>query len=229
MTSVRTAVLGTLAGLAAISGTAGAADLSYTGVPRAPVPEFNRFYLHVGPAGLFYSESIKVRAGGVPIPGADIRIPNSLTVAAEIGYFVTPNFAVGFAGGYPPLSKVWARGTLTGAGTLGKAVGGPMALTAQYHFGDFGGFRPYVGVGPSLMYIFKNQDGSLQNLDTRHALGIAGQIGFNYMFDRNWGVFVDLKKVYLRTRASGVMGGAPIRAKLTLDPLVLHTGVTYTF
>jgi len=229
MVSKRAIFLGLCAGLT--SAAAAAADLGLRGVPPAPPPltEFQRFYLHVGPAGLFYSEGAKMRAGGTPIPGADIRVPNSFTGAAEIGYFFTPNFAVGLAGGYPPLVKVEARGSITGLGTLGKVDGGPMALTAQYHFTGLGAFQPYIGAGPALMIVFKDHDGVVTDLKTDHALGFAGQIGFNYMLDNNWGVFVDLKKVYLRAKTSGSLGGAPIRATVTLDPLVLHTGLTYKF
>lgn len=228
MVSKRSAFLALLASMASGAG-AKAADLVRRDDPTPPPTAFQRFYLHVGPAGLFYSEGAKMRAGGTPVPGADVRIPNSLTVAAEIGYFLTPNVAIGLAGGYPPLVKVEARGAITGLGTLGKVDGGPMALTAQYHFTGFGRFQPYVGVGPSLMIVFKDHDGAVTNLKTDHALGVAGQIGFNYMLSDNWGVFVDLKKVYLRAKTQGNLGAAPIRATVTLDPLVLHTGLTYKF
>lgn len=229
MVSKRSVFFGLFASLAATAGAA-AADLGRRSEPMPPpLTEFQRFYLHVGPAGLFYSEGAKMRAGGVPVPGADVRIPNSLTVAAEIGYFFTPNFAIGLAGGYPPLVKVEAKGSITGLGTLGKVDGGPMALTAQYHFTGLGRFQPYIGAGPSLMVVFKSHDGAVTDVKTDHALGFAGQVGFNYMLDNNWGVFVDLKKVYLRARTSGSLGGAPIRATVTLDPLVLHTGLTYKF
>lgn len=229
MKRLRSIALGLLCGLA-VGTHASAADLAPApayAIP--PAPDFKRFYIHAGPAGMFYSESAKMRAGGLAIPGADVRIPNSLTFAIEAGYFLTPNFAIGFAGGYPPLVKVEAKGSINGLGTLGKVAGGPTALTAQYHFTGMGRFQPYIGIGPSLMIIFNDKDGAVANLKTDHALGIAGQIGFNYMLNDNWGVFVDLKKVYLRARTTGTMGGAPIKATVKLDPLVLHTGVTYRF
>jgi outer membrane protein len=229
MKRLRSIALGLLCGLAG-SANVSAADLAFAkSISAPPDLDFKRFYLHAGPAGMFYSESANMRAGGVGIPGADVRIPNSLTFAIEAGYFLTPNFAIGFAGGYPPLVKVEAKGSIDGLGTLGKVAGGPTALTAQYHFTGMGRFQPYVGIGPSLMIIFNDKDGAVANLKTDHALGIAGQVGFNYMLDDNWGVFVDVKKVYLRARTSGTMGGAPIKATVKLDPLVLHTGVTYRF
>lgn len=224
-----------VAAFAGITGSFGAsaADL-LRAPPASPVPTFlepafKRFFLHAGPAGLFYSESAKMQAGGFPVPGADVRMPNAYTFAIEAGYHFTPNFAIGLAAGFPPLNKVEARGSLTGLGTLGKVDGGPMALTAQYHFTGLGRFQPYIGAGPALMVIFKDHDHAVTDLKTDHALGFAGQVGFNYMLDDNWGFFVDVKKVHLRAKTRGYMGPAPIKATITLDPMVVHTGVTYRF
>jgi outer membrane protein len=231
MTRFHSGVLALLLGLSA-SGPAIAADLGMRkGIAPLPPLEkpFQRFYIHAGPVGLFYSESAKMAAGGARIPGADVRIPNSLSFAVEAGYFFSPNFAVGFAGGYPPLVKVEAKGSINGLGTLGKVAGGPTALTAQYHFTGLGAFQPYVGLGPSLMVIFNDKDGAVRQLKTDHALGFAVQAGFNYMLNDNWGVFVDAKKVFLEARTRGTLGGAPIDATVKLDPLVVHTGVTYRF
>lgn len=226
------AILLALTAAAPAAAPAAAADLVSPGrtAPQPPLAQpFQRFYLHAGPAGLLYSESARMWAGGMRIPGADVRIPNSLSFAVEAGYFLTPSIAIGFAGGYPPLVKVEARGSITGLGTLGKVSGGPTALTAQYHFTGLGAFQPYLGVGPSLMVIVNDQDGAVRRLKTDHALGVAVQAGFNYMMSEHWGVFIDAKKVFLEAKTRGTLGGVPIRAKVKLDPLVLHSGVTYRF
>ncbi len=232
MTAIRSAISVFLAAMVGCAG-ASAADLvlreSFSPSPPPSQERFKNWYLHVGPAGLIYSESVKLKAGGGRVPGADVRIPASLTFAAEIGYFLNPNFAIGAAFGFPPLTKFEARGVLTGLGTLGKASGGPAALMAQYHFTGFGRFQPYVGVGPAILYIFNENDGTVNNLKVEHAVGVSLQAGFNYMIDESWGVFVDAKKVILRTRGSGSLGGVPIKAEVTLDPLVLQAGVGYRF
>ncbi len=170
-------------------------------------------------------------AGGAPVPGGDIAIrpkPHP-TFAVEIGYFITPNIAVSFTGGLPPKVNIEAAGTLAGLGRLGSTTYGPMTLTVHYHFTGFGRFQPYVGFGPTFMYVFRASDGLLTDLKINHAVGFAVQAGVDVMITQNWGAFVDVKKAYLRTRATGDLGGAPIRAKVKLDPLVLHAGVTYRF
>jgi outer membrane protein len=132
-------------------------------------------------------------------------------------------------GGLPPSVKVEAGGTMKGIGRLGETTYGPMALTAPYHFTGLGRLQPYVGVGAAFMYVFDEKDGLMGQLNLDHTMGIAFQVGADYMITDHWGVFVDVKKAILRTEATGTFGPAPVRADVKLDPLVLHTGVTFRF
>lgn len=229
MYRVATSVLGAAA---LWSGAAGAADY-VTATPRAPGvdPRPYSFFVHAGVGGLWLSEGASLTAGGAPVAGGNISIrpKPQITAVIEFGYFVTPNVAISFTGGFPPSIDINGAGTIAGLGRLGSATYGPMTLTAHYHFTGLGAFQPYVGLGPTFMYVFKTSDAMLANLHIDHAIGFAGQIGFDYMINENWGLFVDLKKAYLRTHATGTLGGAPIRARVKLDPLVLSTGLTYRF
>ena len=71
--------------------------------------------------------------------------------------------------------------------------------------------------------------------------GVAGQIGFDYMFNEHWGVNLDLKYIMMEPtvhanvaafspQAPGL--GAlfiPVRVYLPIDPLVVSAGLTYRF
>ena len=49
---------------------------------------------------------------------------------------------------------------------------------------------------------------------------------------RSGGPFADARKVYFETTASGfvpALGGAPVEASVTLDPLIFNVGVGYRF
>lgn len=187
------------------------------------------WFVHAGPAGLVLNESAKISLGGARVPGASISIDPQLTAAVEFGYFFNPNFAVSFTGGFPPTVDVLGRGTVAGLGKLGTATYGPATLTAHYHFTGFGNIQPYIGAGPTFMYVFNTKDGALSDLKLANAVGFAVQAGVNVMIDRNWGVFFDVKKAYLRSTTTGTLGGIPAKGKVVLDPLVIHTGVTYKF
>jgi outer membrane protein len=104
-----------------------------------------------------------------------------------------------------------------------------MTLTAHYHFSGLGRLQPYIGAGPAFMYVFDDKDGIMGDLKIGHTVGFAVQIGADYMITDRWGIFVDVKKAILRTDATGSLGVAPVSADIKLDPLVVHTGVTFRF
>jgi outer membrane protein len=198
------------------------APLGFSDVPLG-------LYAHVGPAGLIMDEGATLKVAGQKQVGATIAIKSQVTAAVEVGYFVTHNLAVSFTGGIPPLAKIEADGTMKGYPTIGKASYGPMTLTAHYHFLDLGRFQPYVGAGAAYMYVFDDNDGLMNRLKVKEALGFAFQAGADFMIDQHWGVFVDAKKAILRTHATGFLGPMPVKADVKLDPLVLSGGLTYRF
>jgi outer membrane protein len=221
----RLVALGLAMGVA--SSSAFAADFA---VPLTDAYAFTpRFYLHVGPAGLVYDEGATMTAGGAPLAGATVAMKWNPTVAAEIGYFFTPNIAVSFTGGMPVVAKVHAAGAINGMGLLGETLYGPMALTVHYHFTGFGRVQPYVGLGPVFSLVFDETDRLLSQVAVRSSFGFALQAGADIMINDRWGMFFDVKKVWLSTIATGLLGGIPVRANVRLDPLVLHTGITYRF
>ncbi len=187
------------------------------------------FYVHVGPAGVFLNESASMEAAGQPVAGANISIKSQFTLAVEAGYFLAPNVAISFTGGFPPVAKIEAAGAMDGLGRVGATTYGPMTLTAHYHFTGWGPFQPYVGVGPAFMYVFNDKDGVMTKLKVDNTLGLAFQVGADFMLDSRWGLFFDVKKAILRTTATGFLGPVPIKADVKLDPLVIHSGLTYRF
>lgn len=217
-----------IAALAVCAAPAFAADLRSPAVSAAPLTDVAPFFVKLGVGGLFLSEKADVFAAGVPLAGADVKVRRQYTALFEVGYDVTSNWAVAFAGGLPPLAKVDAAGTIQPYGRLANARYGPMAATAQYHF-SFGALRPYIGAGPAFMVVLKNYDRALKDFHMRDAIGFAGQIGADVMVSERFGVFIDAKKVYLRTSAVGHIGSTPVKARVTLDPLILSTGVVTRF
>jgi outer membrane protein len=211
----------------------GATHASAADVPaEAPPVELRGplgFYVHVGLAGIDLDEGAKINVAGTRIIGGDVSIKPQLTPAVEVGYFFTPELAVSFTGGFPPRIKVEADGTMNGMGLVGRSTYGPMTLTAHYHIQGFGRFQPYLGLGAAFMYVFDRSDGLMTRLEIDNAAGVALQAGADFMIDNHWGLFVDVKKAYLRTEARGFLGPAPVKADVTLDPAVVHAGVTYRF
>jgi len=175
-----------------------------------------------------FDEGATVSAAGSVIPGATVKIHPNETLLTAFGYRWN-RVAISFTGGYPPLATVNGAGSLATLGELGRIRYGPMVLTAQYHFTQFGRLQPYVGAGPVFLYIFKNDDGAVRDLKVRDHVGAAIQFGVEYSLGPRWSAYFDAKKVFLKTNATALLNGTPIAADIRLNPIVLGGGLSYRF
>ncbi len=65
----------------------------------------------------------------------------------------------------------------------------------------------------NLTLFYGEKHGALNRFKVATAAGLAVQVGFDYMLDKNWGLNVDVKKLYLRTNAKGMLGAVPVRPR----------------
>lgn len=185
--------------------------------------------VHLGPAIVDPDESATLTAGGAAVPGGNVSIDAEWSIEGEASYFLTPNIAISAAAGFPPQFTIKGAGTLAGVGTAGKMTGGPAGIFAQYHFNRAGRISPYVGAGVAFLVVFGTEDGALSNVEADSAVGTSLQAGANLWINDRWGAFVDFKKVFIETESTGSLGGAPVHADVTLDPLVTNFGVAWRF
>ena len=61
--------------------------------------------------------------------------------------------------------------------------------------------------------------------------GVAGQVGFDYMLNDNWGINFDVKYLWLRPTFSAAVndGAIALTGKAKLDPWIWGGGITYKF
>lgn len=111
---------------------------------------------------------------------------------------------------------------------LGDAWLLPPTLTLQYHFTPEKAFSPYVGAGINYS-VFYAEDAAtgFTDLKVDNGVGFALQAGADYWLNENWGVNLDVKKLWLNVDAS-VNNGA-VRADIDMDPWVVGAGVSYRF
>jgi outer membrane protein len=197
-------------------------------VAADPTPTANGAYLHFGPGALVFNSGASVKLAGAVVPGGTVQVKPNGTLITEFGYR-WGNLGVSLTGGFPPLATVAGAGSLSSLGTLGHIRYGPVVASAHYHFTRFGRFQPYVGAGPVFLLIFRNQDGSIRQLDVRNHTGAAVQAGAEYVLSQRWSLFLDAKKAWLKTSATAELGAAPIQADIRLDPVVMAAGLSYRF
>lgn len=227
----RARVLGCLAGasLAFFAGGAVAADLS---APyAAPTAEEtlsakSPWQIRVRALGVVTNDSGSINQA----PGVGLDYSDSVVPELDITYFFTDNFAAELILG-TTYAKIRTDGLAGGDADVGKAWLLPPSLLFQYHFTDFGAFKPYVGAGVnySLFYNQSEKPG-FTGLDVKNDFGAVVQVGFDYMFDEHWGLNFDVKKIFLETDwkvDNSPLG--PLSGKAKIDPWLIGAGVTYRF
>jgi outer membrane protein len=188
---------------------------------QAQSAEENPWMVRVRAVDLLWQNS----QSGYIVQGADVKAANKVIPELDVSYFFTKNIAAELVLTYPQTIDINYTSSQTKLGSI-KAL--PPSLLLQYHFTDFGAFKPYVGAGVNYtIFTSRNNLGNGAYSVDNSSFGAVGQVGMDYMFDKNWGLNVDLKYATMSTNvttAAGANGG-----KLTLNPWMPAVGVTYKF
>lgn len=161
------------------------------------------------------------------VPGSDLSYSDTVVPEIDFSYFFTDNIAAELILG-TTFANIHGEGSLAGL-NVGKTWLLPPTLTLQYHFTDFGAFKPYVGAGVNYTIFYNQSAKDADDLDVKNRFGLAVQAGFDYMLDEHWGVNVDVKKIFLQPKFDVSVGGADLNGKAKLDPWLIGAGVTYRF
>ncbi|ABP33937.1 OmpW/AlkL family protein [Polynucleobacter asymbioticus] len=158
----------------------------------------------------------------------NVKAQNQWIPEFDVSYFFTKNIAAELVLTWPQQVNITAG---SGNTNVGKISALPPSLLVQYHFTDFGAFKPYVGVGVNYTIFGNRQNfpalGNSVQVD-QSSVGVVGQVGADYMFDKHWGANIDVKYATMSTNVNTVQGNTNL-GKLTLNPWMPAVGVTYKF
>ena len=162
--------------------------------------------------------------------GGRVSATNTATVEADFSYFVTDHIAAELIAATTK-HDLTAKGTSVGDVKVGSTWVLPPTLLVQYHFMPKERFSPYVGVGLNATMFYSNAPAKpvVTNMSIDNGIGEALQIGADYNISGHWFANVDVKQIFLPTKAhlSTILG--PVSAKTHLDPLVIGVGAGYRF
>ncbi|EHC72308.1 TPA: outer membrane beta-barrel protein, partial [Salmonella enterica] len=109
-------------------------------------------------------------------------------------------------------------------------------LMAQWYFGDSSSkVRPYVGVGVNYTTFFDNdfndngKKTGLSDLSFKDSWGAAGQVGVDYLINRDWLIGASVWYMDIDTTANYKMGGVQQHDSVRLDPWVFMFSAGYRF
>ena len=152
----------------------------------------------------------------------DIKAEDRWIPEVDITYFFTKNIAAELVLTWPQNINI-----KSGSAKIGQIQALPPSLLIQYHFTDLGAFKPYVGAGVNYTHFYKTSnilDGAA-NIDT-DSWGVVGQIGMDYVLNKNWSLNIDAKYVQM---ATDVHLNSSNIGKLDLNPITLGVGIGYRF
>lgn len=224
----RIAALAASAAIVLFGQIAVAADM--TGAPEAaPVateiaPALSPWQVRVRGLGVITQDSGSVNG----VAGSNLSYSDSITPELDISYYFSDNIAAELILG-TTYADIYGEGSLAGLGRIGGTWVLPPTLTLQYHFTDFGAFKPYIGAGVNYTMFYNQETGSANSLDVKHTFGAALQVGADYMLDDHWGLNFDVKKIFLEPGFDVNVGGTDLTGKANLNPWLIGTGVTYRF
>ena len=179
----------------------------------------------------------------IGIIGGDVAISNTFVPELDFTYFFTENFAAELILGtskhdvHTTGSDISAIGGPTSFDVdLGSVMLLPPTLTFQYHFFPMKErkFKPYVGAGLNYTLFYNVKEGSVvKDVEYDNALGYAGQVGFDILFDDTYFINFDVKRLFLKTDvtvdASNLSPGLNIPAEVTIDPWIVGIGIGMKF
>lgn len=175
-----------------------------------------RFILRARALGVVPDESADVNVGG------KLTVGNALVPEVDVSYFFTDHIAAEIIAGT-------AKHTVKhNGGDLGDVWILPPTVTLQYHFSPKQAFSPYVGAGLNYSILYgEDAKNGFNDLHVDNGFGYAVQAGFDYWVSENWGVNLDVKKIWLNVDAKS--NGGVVRADIDLDPWLIGAGVAFRF
>ncbi|KAF1687243.1 hypothetical protein B1992_04475 [Pseudoxanthomonas broegbernensis] len=144
----------------------------------------------------------------------------------SVSWYATDNFAVELWGAADTFDH---RVRADGLGKIGTVQQQPVALSAQWHFGQADSvFRPFVGLGYHESN-FSHED--IAGLDGHAGLetakGAIGTVGMDFNITPTWFARTDVR--YLHSRPELRVAGSGTGQELDLDPWTVGVGLGARF
>jgi len=216
---------------------------------------------HVAPddssSDLAFSGRGPLAGQNLALPGTGVAVDSNTQFGITATYMITSHIGVGVLAATPFKHNINGADGLSGFGKLAETKHLPPTLTLQYFpMASASRFQPYAGLGVNYTTFFEEKttgrlntvidsvaqanfgtpagtvDGSKLDLDD--SVGVALELGADYMLSENFGLnaavwWVDLDTDATITALSGNTEVGEITTDVEIDPLVYMVGFTLKF
>lgn len=171
-----------------------------------------------------------VRAGASYVnPASDnsdiVSVDSDTSITFNFSYMMTDIWALELLAAVPFKHDI----ELLDGTKVGSTKHLPPTLSLQYHFRPTAQFQPYLGIGINYTNFFSEKTtGPLEGIDLNlgDSWGLAGQAGFDILFNDKWFFNLDVRYIDIDTKAS--LDGLSI-GKVEIDPWVFGGHIGYRF
>ena len=207
----------------------------FLAAPAALAHDAGDFYVRVGATNVNPDDpngDIDLSAVDPALAKQDIDVDDAWSLTFTGSYQWTENWAVELLAAYPFEHDI----EVDGLGKVGSTKHLPPTLSLQYHFLPKGKFQPYVGAGLNYTIFFDDgAEGVLSDLGgdleiEDDSFGLACQVGFDYMFNDQWFINLDLRYINIETKAKVTIPGVgTIKEDVDINPWVYGVNIGYKF
>jgi outer membrane protein len=175
--------------------------------------------------------SSNVNVGGADL-GIGVNVDSNVQLGLNLVYFYSSHLAIEVLAATPFSHDIG----LDTVGALGNTKHLPPTLSANYYFAEPSSvFQPYIGAGVNYTMFFDEQftsantDAGFSDLELDNSLGLAAQVGFDYMLDDNWLINASVRWIDIDTEANFDLNGSAGSVDVSIDPLVYSITAGYRF
>ena len=215
--------------------------------PLAQAHQTGDFIIRAGAATTAPNEeSGKLKLDGAKVAGTKATLDSDTQLGLAFAYMLTDNVGIELLAATPFQHTVGVRGVSAATGIdgldgkLADVKQLPPTLSLQYYpMAAESRFQPYAGVGINYTLFYdedlsgaRKQQG-FSHLKIQDSVGLAGQLGFDYMLTKNMLVNASVWYVDIDTKATvdgpTALGTGRTKVDLKVDPWVYMVGVGYKF
>jgi outer membrane protein len=160
--------------------------------------------------------------------GGHVQATDQATPEVDLSYFLTPHWSVE-AIAATSRHEISATGTALGKVDVGSVWALPPTITMQYHAPQIGIFRPYAGVGLTVLFLYDSHAAGPVVDKVGYSIGVGPTLdaGFDVPLRGRWVANFDIKQMFVNTEAR--INHSTIIAKTALSPTVIGAGIGYVF
>jgi outer membrane protein len=191
------------------------------------------------------------------LAGTEVGVDSNTQLGLRATYMFTESLGLGILGATPFKHNIEGKGSLEQYGDLGETKHLPPTITLQYYpMATSSKFQPYAGIGVNYTTFFDSQTNSTMttvvdatadslygtgtgtvtntDLELDDSVGVAVELGMDYMLNENFGLNAALWWADINTDATvsayaGDTKVAEVTTEVEIDPMVYMIGMSYKF